>query len=418
MPLPLPKMGSRIVLCLTLAALTLALAASALASASSPRRSEHGHTAVQHSSAGHHKRASRPRCLKWKRRHRHGRFVCVRRARKHRHHRVHKDALASNSSQRLFAANSVWNSALGQSPALDRTSPVRMTALLSEIRSEVTRGVGPWISESHYSTPLYTVPASQRKVGVRLDTGAWADTLRRPLAEGVPIPADAKPADGTDGHLTIYQPSTDRLWEFWQAVHKSDGWHASWGGAMEHVSTNPGYYSDKSWSGLKPGEGYNFGASATSLPVIAGTILTSELREGHIDHALAVAIPAPCTKVFTWPAQRTDGYDQNATTCLPEGAHVRIDPSVDLSRLDLPRITRILATAAQKYGMIVRDRTGSAFGFYAEDATRTGSDPYYGATGFYGGLPPWKFLPQFPWDRLQLLKMRMCTSAPCLRPAS
>jgi hypothetical protein len=320
---------------------------------------------------------------------------------------------ATGSHGRLFAPDSVWNAPLSAAARLDPTSRGRMASFNAEINSEIEQGTGPWISETSYSTPLYRVPADQPKVSVALDTGSWGAPLRMALHGGVPIPAGARPAAGTDGHLTIWQPSSDTLWEFWKAVKRRDGWHASWGGAMQHVSRNPGYYTATSWTGLSASQGWNWGSTATSLPVIAGTIMIDELRRGRITHALAMAIPDACARSFTWPAQRTDGSDPGAN-CLPEGAHLRLDPNLDLSALSLPPITRMLAEAAQRYGMIVRDRTSHAVGFYAEDPTRTGTDPYSGPRGLYGGLRPWNFLPQFPWDRLQLLKMMLCRAAPCL----
>jgi hypothetical protein len=288
-----------------------------------------------------------------------------------------------------------------------------MAAFRAEIASEVSRAIGPWIDETSYSTPVYTVGARQHRVRVKLDTGPWGASLQTVLNQGVPIPGNARPAQGTDGHLTIWQPSTDTLWEFWKAVKRPDGWHASWGGAMRRVSHSPGYYSDESWPGLPRSQGWHWGSTATSLPVVAGTVLIDELRRGRIDHALALDIPNACARMFSWPAQRTDGSD-TSENCLPEGAHLRLDPDLDLSKVTLPRITRILAEAAQRYGLIVRDRTNHAVGLFAEDPTPTGSDPYVGPNGFYGGLRPWQFLPQFPWAKLELLKMTPCVRAPCL----
>jgi hypothetical protein len=323
----------------------------------------------------------------------------------------------AGASPRLFAPTSPWNAALLGNAQLDHASPALTGTLLAEVRREIKAGIGPWISEREYSTPIYVVRARQAKVHVVLDTGSWGAPLQRALDDGVPIPRHARPAKGTDGHLTIYQPSTDRLWEFWGAARRADGWHARWGGAMRNVSTNPGYYTSSSWSGLHSSEGWNWGSTATSLPVVAGTVTIDELRRGRIDHALALAIPDACARRFSWPAQRTDGAS-TAAHCLPEGAHLRIDPSLDLSTLELPRVTRVLAEAAQRYGMIVRDVTHHAVGFYAEDPAPTGGNPYGGEDGLYGGLPPWKFLPQFPWARLQVLKMRLCTTAPCAKHAT
>jgi hypothetical protein len=323
---------------------------------------------------------------------------------------------ASSPSTRLFSPGSVWNAPLAADAPLDPSSQARSAAFVAQVRSEVRAGNGPWISERAYSTPLYTVGADQPLVQVKLDAGPWAATLHSALGQGVPIPAGARPAPGTDGHLTIHQPATDTLWEFWRASRQSDGWHASWGGVMRRVSTSPGHYSNASWNGLPRSDGWNWGSTASSLPVIAGTVTIDELRRGRIDHALALAVPTPCARSFSWPAQRTDGTS-NAPDCMPEGAHLRLDPSLDLAKLELPPITRMLAEAAQRYGMIVRDRTGegNATSFFAEDPAPTGTDPYNGPGGFYGGLRPWKFLPQFPWESVRLLDMSVCTSAPCSR---
>ncbi len=323
---------------------------------------------------------------------------------------------SGTAPSRLFASDSVWNAAVPDSAALDPTSATRMAAFNQEVQVEIARGTGPWITESSYSTPLYTVPSGQPKVGVTLDTAPWGAKLQQALDEGVPIPADANPANGTDGDLTIYQPSSDTLWEFWRTVKRTDNWHASWGGVMRDVSRNPGYYTNAAWPTLADWEGWNWGSTATSLPMIAGTIMIGELRRGRIDHALALDIPDACATTFSWPAQRTDGSLKTGD-CLPEGAHLRLDPALDLSTMPLPPMTRILAEAAQRYGIVVRDTTNHAIGFYAEDPTRTGTEPYSGPDGLYGGLAPWNFLPQFPWGRLQVLKMTLCSLAPC-RPAA
>jgi hypothetical protein len=260
------------------------------------------------------------------------------------------------------------------------------------------------------------VGPDQARVPVTLDGGSGGGQLATVLASGVPIPGDARPAAGSDAEMTIYQPSTDSLWEFWVAAKRLDGWHARWGGAMNNVSTSAGYFSPLSWTGLAASDGWSWGASATSLPLVAGTITIADLQRGHIDHALALSIPSPCYQSFTWPAQRTDG-GSTAADCLPEGAHLRLDPGLDLDSLHLPRITRMLADAAQRYGVIVRDKTNTVTAFVAEDPTPTGSNPYLGPDGLFGGLKPWQFLPLFPWDHLGLLQMHLCTARPCGPPS-
>jgi hypothetical protein len=311
---------------------------------------------------------------------------------------------------RMFSPQSFWNATLPPNAPLDRASPTLIAALNAEVDREQQARIGPWIQTDLASTPLYVVPRVHKRSPVTLDPPdePWRATLRKAFRR-VPIPRDARPAAGTDGHMTIWQPSTDRLWEFWRIRREPDGWHAAWGGAIEHVSRNEGYYTPAAW----PGAQTNWGASASSLPVIGGTIRLRDLERGRIDHALALALPFPRRGVFAWPAQRTDGRGGPRT--LPEGARLRLDPRLDISSLGLPPLTRMMAEAAQRHGIIVRDGTHEAIGFFAEDATRTGTDPYHGENGHFGGQTPGELLARFPWERLQVLKMNLCSAAPCAR---
>lgn len=297
----------------------------------------------------------------------------------------------------LFAPDSVWNAQLSPDAGVDPSSARLMRRLMGEVASELRAQRGPWIETAEDSTPIYRVPADEPQVPVKLENSEpWARTLEAAL-EDVPIPPGARQAVGSDGHLTVWQPSTDRMWELWRAVKKRDGWHARWGGAMEHVSRNPGYYTSTSWPGAKS----YWGSTATSLPMIAGTITIAELERGSIDHALAIDLPSVRANAYAWPAQRTDGEDPRPDA-IPEGAKLRIDPHLDIARLHLPPMTREMALAAQRYGMIVRDQTHHAIGFYAEDPTPTHSRPY---PAFMRYEAPWQMLAGFPWKHVEVLRM-------------
>jgi hypothetical protein len=325
-------------------------------------------------------------------------------------------APAQAAPERLFAADSVWNKRLGADARLDPRSPRYVRALDRQIRSAISRRrLYPNIQANRFSTPIYRVGPGAPRVPVALDTGSWGNGLRSALAAGVPIPAGATPAEGSDAHLTVYQPSTDTLWEFWRARRKGGMWRAGWGGAIHNVSRSAGYYSSAAWPGLSGRDGWNWGSTASSLPVAAGTVTRAELRRGRIPHALAAALPNPCRRVFSWPAQRTDGTSDDPD-CLPEGARLRLDPRVDLDRLRLPRVTRMLAEAAQRHGIVVRDRTGDSLAFYLESPVRASSSPYTGARGLYRGTPSWRMLERFPWHRLQVLPLHRCTRSPCPAP--
>lgn len=304
-------------------------------------------------------------------------------------------------SSRLFAADSVWNARLADDAPLDPASGVLVKTLRETVAQNVAAGWGPWISVSGTS-PLYVVGADQPLVRVQLDPGSWKASLQRAF-ERVPMPPDAVPAAGADAHLTVWQPASDRLWEFFKARRLSDGWHANFGGAIARVSRFVGYYSPQAWPGLSQSW---WGATATSLPVIAGTMMIDELKAGVIPHALALNVPFARAKVYSWPAQRTDGTSSDPEA-IPEGARFRLDPRLDLSTLKLPPMTRMMAQAAQRYGIIVRDQTGHALSFFAENPAQYGTNPYTGPSGFYGGPYPNPITRAFPWEHLQLLKMNL-----------
>jgi hypothetical protein len=315
-----------------------------------------------------------------------------------------------SEADRLFSPSSFWNAPLADGAPLDPGSGELVAELRRLVDQELGRGNGPWIETHRCSTPLYRVPADQRTVRVALDDpgASWRAGLQKAF-EAVPIPAEARPANCSDLHMTVWQPATDRLWEFWRARKEADGWHASWGGAIKDVSRSVGYYTPDAWPGSSS---WNWGATASSLPVIGGVMLLEELRRGSIDHALAMNVPMARGQVFSWPAQRSDGKSTNPNA-LPEGARLRLDPSLNIDRLDLPPLTRMMAEAAQRYGIVVRDQTSEAHSFFAEDPTPTGTDPYRGKQGFFGGKWPNELLADFPWDSLQVLKLRLCPKAPC-----
>jgi hypothetical protein len=98
-----------------------------------------------------------------------------------------------------------------------------------------------------------------------------------------------------------------------------------------------------------------------------------------------------------------------------------LDPRLNLAALHLPHFVYMVAVAAQKYGIIVDDRTAGV-GFRAEAPIRYerahGYNPYLGPenqAGTPGALwqaPPILMMRSFPWSHLQLLKMSLRTKTP------
>lgn len=297
---------------------------------------------------------------------------------------------------RFFSASSFWNHPLAANAPVDPASAVMVSHLLSEVNQEVPAQDGPNINTNAFSVPVYTVGSGQATTRVILDIH---NAALQASFSAVPLAANAHPATGSDGNLVVWQPSTDKMWEFWQLHRAADGWHASWGGAMRNVQLGDGLYGPKSW----PGAQYYWGVSASSLPVVGGLMMINELKRLQIPHILALAIPDPREHVWSWPAQRTDGQSTDPAS-LPEGARLRLDPKLNIAALHLPPLTRAMAIAAQRYGIVVRDTSG-VISFYAQDPTPTGTEPYFARNGVFRGLNPRQLMASFPWQHLEVLKL-------------
>ena len=265
-------------------------------------------------------------------------------------------------SGRYFArSGSPWNTPLPADAPIHSASAAYVADLA---RMKNTSAAGWWINRDEYSSPIYEVTSQTPSVRVTLvddydrpfpaqrgDNPAYELAWR--LAQGVPIPAGAKAAAGTDQHMTVVNTDSGELWEMWLTREDRPGvtgWSARWGGYLPDHRANVGIYTDPA----------SWGSTGTSLPMAAGMILDSELRAGLIPHALQVTLPDPAAQAV-WPAQRSDG---DLARLIPEGSILRLKPSVDVNRYTAATPTatatlRTVAHAMQTYGLIVNDRTGS-----------------------------------------------------------
>jgi hypothetical protein len=290
----------------------------------------------------------------------------------------------------IFGPASIWKTSIVDAPVAADSA-----ALVAHLAAEVAdRYGGVAAFNAHQYNPALTVvgpdqPTSQIGFFDCQGKGAEPAGLREQLSD-VPIPATASIAKGTDAEVTIWQPSTDRLWELWRASRTATGWQACYGGRIDHVSTSPGYFADQ------------YGATATSLPGVGGMVGIADVRSGSIDHAIDLEIVDPRAGTFSYPAQRDDG-DSTDPTSIPEGTRLRLDPSVDVDALHLSPIATMVAKAAQTYGFIVSDRSG-AVSVEAEDPQSaealTGVDPW---VALEDGVPDYAILKGFPWADLQAL---------------
>lgn len=300
---------------------------------------------------------------------------------------------------------------------VNQPAPTTVDSHSAQYVTDVLSWTGPkntWINTNSFGVAVYYVPSWQPTVSVRVTGGANNPGTPKLQTswQSVPIPPSAKPAAGTDGHMVVIQPDTNRMWEFWGGTGpEADGtlnWHAGWGGTLGPGFTSGTYtstagYYNGSWS---TGWEQRWGATASSISVLAGLITASDLFSGSIDHALALGIPCAQRANFAYPpASRTDGNGcsgQAVADSIPMGQEFYIPASVDLSQVPCHyALSCMIDRALQRYGMFVRDTTGNSMVLYGEATASEGKPDVWGGTnGFMAGQYPNNLLADVDWADL------------------
>ncbi len=294
-----------------------------------------------------------------------------------------------------FGADSIYTLDVSQAP-VDPNSARMVRHLVGQITPHYS-GIAA-LNIADYSASLYVVDSNTPRQTVEFYDCQEKGYTPQGLFDGpahfvdVPIPSGTRVSSGTDKALTLWSPSTDQLWEFWVMEKQGSAWRACWGGRIDDVSQSPGQFE------------YPFGATATGIPMVGTMLRVQDVASGRADHALGLALlsPADAGRV-RYPANRSDGSDRSPDA-IPEGARLRLDPSLDVESLGLTPVGVIVARAAQKYGFIVVDRAG-AVAVIGESGVpeqqATGHNPW---DVLLGETPTYQQLENFPWDKVQVLR--------------
>jgi hypothetical protein len=319
-----------------------------------------------------------------------------------------------------FSPRSFWNLPLPDDARTDPASDLadrlarqtRYDDTTSPVRGYFAPGYGVNVNMADYSVPVWTVGEDQPTVPVTLVDEAgeprpagWAGGLPEQL-RAVPLPTGVGElaADGSDGHVVVWQPSTDTYWEFWvfDTTGARGGPSALYGGRIDHVTRSGGVLPEQ------------WGARGTSLALLGGVVRMREFADREVPHALAVAVPVISAEHLA-PATRDDGPGASVAggpaerDAVPEGARFRLPAGYDCAALPGDRpLLEVLCVAARDHGLVVVDRTGGTVSFFAEDDktvgtpfSSVGSSPWAGVAlaGPESGLTD-----LFPWEDLQVLR--------------
>jgi hypothetical protein len=274
-----------------------------------------------------------------------------------------------------FSASSPWRQAVEPNPPIDPDSEAMIAAVQPEPRL--------FANLIEYGIPIYETDADTPSYAVTCTKVQWGDCplFGRPVS----IPDGAAPNSGSDGVLVTVDDSRGISFEFWRAAKVGDRWQAAFGAVTDIRGSG--------WGGAATGSG----ASR-----MAGVIRIAEIESGDIPHALALQTNNACDS-FRPPALKSDGTSTRKD-CIPEGARLQLDPSLDVNLLNLTAGELAVATAMQRYGGYVMDVSGAPLSVSFEldtDAAPGTLGSVYQDAGFR-----WDYdaMERIPWDRLRVLK--------------
>ena len=319
---------------------------------------------------------------------------------------------------RIFDADSFWYRPLPDDTPVAADSEAVVTDLVRQGEEHYGNPGTPvlTVNTREWSPPIYVADESDPVISVGFDNcqDKPADDLyvlemfTGPDARlsAVRIPADAEAAGGSDGEVVVWDPIDDRVVELWQFARAADGSvSACWGGVIEDASTSEGVFPQP------------FGTTATGLSLLGGTLTADDLTAGRIEHVVGIALPfATPSPAVSEPANRSDGVNPRGLAVPTQGQRLRLPADLDLDALDLTPTARMLAEAAQRYGLVVWDTAGAisvrAQGpasianqdFYAE--IFRGNDPAAELSAAGEGRDP------FPLEELELLPVDYTSPLP------
>ena len=239
-------------------------------------------------------------------------------------------AAAAIAGCAVFPASNPWNQRVDGLPVHPRSDAiVRSIGASDAVHPDF--GSGRWEGQP-IGIPINVVARDAKRASVRFEYASESD--RGPY----PIPASPKIEGGSDHHILMVQRGSCRLFELFAAARSDGSWRAG-SGAIWNLRSNK--LRPRGWTS----------ADAAGLPILPGLARQDEVARGEIPHALRFTV-SRTRRAFVWPARH---YASSLTDPdLPAmGQRLRLKRSVDISRF--PKQARVVATALQRYGMLLAD---------------------------------------------------------------
>lgn len=262
-----------------------------------------------------------------------------------------------------FSSASEWNNPLPANAPLSSAN----AAIISELKSFPSGDTSPNIvMNAGFSNPIYYPTTTDKAYAIKSTGGTLPPELG-----SLRIPKGAKPATGSDGEMMIWDNNKGYVVGLHAAVYDStnDTWSAN--GADVYYTASNGLNKSLPESNDSRNVGHR------GYPSAIAQVRYDEIQAGAVNHVLKVALDET-GECHYYPGS---GNESGKGGNICEGQILRIKPSVDLSQRNLTPAARIIATAMQKYGVVVGDTGGNNMALKLENISYTHPDLSWSSVG-------------------------------------
>jgi hypothetical protein len=249
----------------------------------------------------------------------------------------------------VFPVDNAWNTPVDAAPVRGDSA-----AIIARIQGIGSDDLHPDFGENPgYGIPYVVVPPDQPVVPITYT--AYGDESD-PGPFPVPLDAPVEGGSGSNGdrHVLVVRQGTCELFELFRAFPGGAGWSADAGARFDLRS-----------NALRP-LGWT-SADAAGLPILPGLVRFDEVAAGEIRHAIRVTF-SQTRRAYVLPATHW-ASSSNDPTLPPMGLRLRLRADYDLSGVSGQ--ARVIATAMQRYGLIVADNGSN---WYFQGAPSPGWD--------------------------------------------
>lgn len=239
----------------------------------------------------------------------------------------------------VFPADNPWNTDISGATVASNS-----TAIINNILAHGGDFVHPDFG-SYFGIPYITVNGATQKVKVQfVEYGDESDPGPYPIPTNPPIEG------GGDAHMLVVDDNNCVLYELYHA-HRSSTTGFTWdagSGAIFNLNSNA----------LRPADWTS--ADAAGLPIFPGLARCDEAMSGSINHALRFTV-SHSRNTYVYPATHAAGTSD--TSAPPMGMRFRLksNPTINTMIAGFPPQSKAVATALQKYGMILADNGSNWF---------------------------------------------------------